>query len=371
MRRSGSQKWLDLSRFHSLSDQEILDSLQAAAKTHRAFRCDGSTMFVGFRIPATSRYHDVATIQDIRLALKRIGVTPRHYQMEDDWYLFIYLKSPGRSSELLNQLRYWCILQGLVVGPDTIEILPSDSPIPFPLQGKFFWLNDKCQYLLRRDEVSLEKALAFFLDDAKASAYDVEELHNALRRTGSFLKTVLEPAVEKQVAEKQDVASELAAAQEEPLAEVKVLQFSTTDSHVDSDAIELPDPADVVDNVISISFDRAATSKSTISSAGDEPRAVSPLMELFASQSIELVNTEEIDEEGSRLVVFHDPVNVTPLNNEDKQALAEIGAQLLLFPVQESRASEKTEVEAPASSGSRRRRKERRQEAPFTGDSVE
>lgn len=375
MRRAGSQKWLDLSRFHSLTDQEILDSLQTGAKTHRAFRCDGNTMFIGFRIPAASRYHDASTIQDIRLALKRIGVTPKHYQIEDDWYLYIYLKNPGRVTELVNQLRYWCILQGLVVGPDTIEILPSDLPIPFPLAGKFYWLNEKCQYLLRRDEVSLEKALAFFLDDARSSAYDVEELQNCLRRTGSFLKTVLEPARDRQPLEKDaqiDMSIPVQDEIEESTAAALVLQLNNAESPVESDALELPPSTEMIDNVISISFDRSTATKAEVS--GLEKNVMPPLVELFGSESIELVNAEEIEDDGSRLVVFHDPVNVAPLNYEEKQALAEIGAQLLLFPVQDqAKAPERVETEAAQTgSGTRRRRKERRgQDGGSSGESAD
>lgn len=358
IKRLGTEKWLDISRFHCLSDQEILESLQANAKLHRGFRCDGKTMFVSLRIPAASRYHNSSTITEIRQALKRIAVVPRHYQIDDDWYLYIFLKSSAPAAEICDQLKYWCILQGLVVGLDTLEILPNDIPMPFPLAGKFSWLNERCQFIIRRDELSLEKALAFFLDDAGQVAVDVEDLCNSLKRTGSFLKSVLEP-IERHNFETQTAKKEIVA--ETP---------AVSDAEV-ADLDEVPSSSIVPSNVISMTFDRTASSKTGGARHPNPFRDASLSKEELQTSSVTFLEMEQVefstvqddssDNNESRLVIFHEPADLIEPNDEEKQKLADLGAQLLLFPVQEPSVSQVFfEPEpAPTISPVRKRRKDR------------
>jgi hypothetical protein len=182
IRREGCSKWMEISRFHHLTDAEILEVLQTKAKLQRGYRFDPNTKFLVLQIPAASPYHNPQSISELRKSLEAISVKPRHYQFNDDWYLHIYLTSGGRSTQLSRGLKRWCQSEHFIVSDETLLVHPSDDPLPYPLQSGFTWLNDRCQLLVRRDELSFEDALAFFLQDAGKNAVDTGDLLDAFNR---------------------------------------------------------------------------------------------------------------------------------------------------------------------------------------------
>ncbi len=185
IRRKGGLKWLEISRFHHLTDEEILEALQSKAKLQRGYCFDSNTKFLVLQIPESSPYHNRNSIGEMRKSFEEISVKPKHYQFDEDWYLHIYLSRAGSSAELSRQLRQWCISEGYEVGTDILRIHPSEFALPFPLQSGFTWLNERCQLLVRRDELSFEDALAFFCQDAKKNCIDPDDLLAAFKRIES------------------------------------------------------------------------------------------------------------------------------------------------------------------------------------------
>ncbi len=205
IKRQGAKNWIEVSRFHNLSDQEILDALQPKAKLQRGFRCENQSAFLVLHIPAQSPYHNAASVTEIRQSLAKLAAYPRHYQIDEHWYLYIFLSRQAPISELVKQLRYWCLAEGLVLGPDTLNLHPGESALPFPLQGDFTWLNERCQLLVRRNELSLEDALAFFLDDAGKATSDPDQLLQALVKSAGFLQNLLKNSEDRHAVKKDNV----------------------------------------------------------------------------------------------------------------------------------------------------------------------
>src|ERR1700738_2662675 len=83
--------WRQISRFHQLSDSEILESLQLDTKLFRAFQFDTKTRFIVIHIPMGSDFHNTDSVLELREQIKKLGVNPRHYQFEDEWYFYVFL----------------------------------------------------------------------------------------------------------------------------------------------------------------------------------------------------------------------------------------------------------------------------------------
>lgn len=174
---------MEVSRFHYLSDEEILDCVQAKAKLQRGFRFDEKTMFLVLTIPAGSPHHNAEAMNALRKRMnQQLQVAPRHYQIDEDWYIYIYLSTVAPADLLSEKLASWCKSQGFELGKDCLEVHPSSQPLPIPLQDKFAWLNEKCQLLVRRTELSTEDALGFFLEDAGKNSVDPAQLIEKLDR---------------------------------------------------------------------------------------------------------------------------------------------------------------------------------------------
>ena len=315
IRRPGAEKWLEISRFHNLSDHEVLEALQANSKLQRGYRCEDETRVLIMRIPQNSPYRNQSSVNDIRQSLRQLELEPRHYQIDEDWFLYIYLKNGANAAELCSQLKYWCILQGLVVGKDTIEVLPGDEPLAFPLQGKFVWLNERCQFVIRRDELSVENALAFFLDDAAKVAVDATEIAQSLKKASAFLKAVLEPGELRSSKNVLPLPLEPVEGTEVSNVEVEFQQDSLLDFLPEQGAEEL------------------AASK----------------------EELDFVP----DDDGSRLVIFHDSCQSEYLAQKPENS----GAQLFLFPrVASESVPEEVQAEAVNSDkpAARKPRKERK-----------
>lgn len=187
LRHGENGKWFELSRFHYLSDEEIIQALASGSKLERGFRFDSKTAFLVLQIPEASFYHQSEPVKKLRAELARFSIATRHYQINSDWYLYIFLDEFANSERLGELLSNWLESKGYIVSDSTLQVHPSGDFIPFPLQRNFYWMNDCCQLLIGRDELSLDDAVAFFFDDAKdaivSSAQFLEKLSAVKQKT--------------------------------------------------------------------------------------------------------------------------------------------------------------------------------------------
>ena len=251
VRREGSLKWLEMSRFHNLTDAEIIEALEATTKLQRGYRFDPNTKFLVLHIPADSPYHNPDSINELRRNFEELQVKPRHYQFDEDWYLYIYLKSEGSSTRFSGQLEDWCRAQGYVLSEKSLTVHPSDSALPFPLQNGFTWMNERCQLLVRRGELSLEEALSFFLQDAGKNSVETDEFMAGLKRICA--------------------AAKIDSPEQEPLDQVISLtdeaehNLTSPDQGNQADATGTNDDASVPDNAKVVAINKRRTGDERVS----------------------------------------------------------------------------------------------------------
>lgn len=331
VRWTRSSSWRGMSRFHYLTDDEILEVLQTKCKHQRGFRSDTKTAFLVLRIPEGSPYRNFPAVDELRVKLGHVGVNPRHYQIDEDWYLYIFLKSDADTADLTKLLRYWCMAQGITPGSNSIEVYPAADPLPYPLQSGFTWLNERGQLLVRRDELSLEDAIAFFLDDAGKAAVDPDELLVALKQITAGQELVEETAEEQDFSIDPETPPSPTPARRLTLVEPAVLP-------VEHDSVELGSK----DSKIEIRQEEESATEPVapvLCLVKEEPQE-SLQEEHLSKLELSLEGTEptqsqdqEHDAKGSRLVVFK-PDDEATADNEMLTAIEdEEGTQLLLFPV--------------------------------------
>ena len=171
-----------MSRYHHLSDTEIIDSIQTKPLLVRACRFDAKTRFVVIEIPHASQYRSKSGVANLIRSLKSTSANARHYRIIDDWYLYIFFDECMDTDEVAQLLEQWVAAAGFTVGDDGIVVHSSANPMPLPLQHGFVWFNDSLQPLVRRDEISLDSALALFLTDLKKYAVSASEFLASVRR---------------------------------------------------------------------------------------------------------------------------------------------------------------------------------------------
>lgn len=174
--------WRAVSRFHYLSDDEIVDSIQINSKINRAVRLENATQFMVIAAKEGSRYRSIENIAPLKRDLASAFLQFRHYQSDEDWYLYLFLDDWIRTDVASSLIADWLMRRGFELGALGLEVLKNGDILPLPLQPRFAWLNDQCQIVVRREQISLESALALFLADLDKSALSIERLITQLTK---------------------------------------------------------------------------------------------------------------------------------------------------------------------------------------------
>jgi len=172
LRKVGGGQFRRMSQYHYLSDDEIRESLSNDPSYVRACCLDTKTSFVVVGIPATSRYNDTAQFARLLDALTSCGFKPKSYKAADcdDIQIYLSFTESVDSSAVQKKLSSQLMHLGFEVSPDTLIVHSIDQAFPLPLQAGFCWLNDNLTIKLRREDISLESALALFVADLSRSA---------------------------------------------------------------------------------------------------------------------------------------------------------------------------------------------------------
>ena len=112
-RRIGSDTWRAMSKFHHLSDDEILECLSAQSQTIRACHLDSKTSFLVITIPSDSIYRSVDRLRELVRCLTRIGLVPNVYKAaaSDDVQIYLSFNETALTAELARALaRYLRLL---------------------------------------------------------------------------------------------------------------------------------------------------------------------------------------------------------------------------------------------------------------------
>ncbi len=190
-------QWRPVSRFHHLTDEEILECIEGSTKVLRASTADTKTRFLAMEIGAESPYRTPEKLFELRSLFDSVHIKLKHYQYGESWFLYLFLDDWIETKSATELLGNWLESHGYRQAQGILEIHPSNSPLPIPMQADFCWLNEKCQLVVRRQEISADSAMALFAADAFRTVSRVEDFLSAMKNETAQGGQVLElPKVE-------------------------------------------------------------------------------------------------------------------------------------------------------------------------------
>lgn len=181
IKRESDPTWRLMSKYHTLSESEVEQSIDKDNSLFRAFSVEPKSDFLVISFAAKSTYYSANFVSNIKTALKARGINTCLYEFHSDWYLFMYFGTQIETAPFCELFSNWCDSLGMKTGPEGIRIHEVGTLVPFPLQSGFYWLNDRCQKLVKRDELTLEKSLAFLMTDAAQRKNDPEVFRNSFK----------------------------------------------------------------------------------------------------------------------------------------------------------------------------------------------
>lgn len=313
VKRAGAETWRPVSRFHHVSDQEIIDSIGSESKTQRALSFDVDSKFLVILIPSSSEYHSLDFLDHVKTSFHELGIEIVPYQFEEDWYLYIFFSEPVSTKKYSAILKHWFEAAQIQIGPNKLEITPFERPVPVPLQPGFSWIGTPA---IERNKLPLQDAIKSFLNDtsrASVSPDIFEQVHS----------TVLKLESEKH-----------AVSQDEDLQNCQLYKdadLSSADSGTTSATIEavssLESHSEVVDLNVELPLQpKDENSHSVETESPDEERAgpntAVPQLFLFPDHPTPPVPSEPLD---------HNVQAGLP-NNKDSPTTEQSFPQLSLFP---------------------------------------
>ncbi len=179
-RRPESSVWRPMSQFHSLTDDEIFDSLQNEANFVRACPIGNTTKFAVLGIPAESIYSNPRRISVITDLLKSVGLSPVLYGSAtcDEIHIYLFFNELQKTELITQALTKLLMNCGLKVTSENLFVYGEDLVLALPLQQGFSWLNDTLQSKVSRNQIAFESALLMFMSDIAKNSTAVEQLLN-------------------------------------------------------------------------------------------------------------------------------------------------------------------------------------------------
>jgi hypothetical protein len=178
-----SSSWVTVSKFHQLTDTEIIDAISKSTNHYRGARWGQRTNMVVLDIDAGSRYHNIEGLAKLTETLRNVGVgKTRLYQSSDSggWHLYAFLYKSEATDEV-NRLIKWCLVDaGFEIRGGTLEIFPSGNALRLPLQPGFAWLDLQGGPILSRQDLTLAEALGYFLSDSHNYANDWNQIRESI-----------------------------------------------------------------------------------------------------------------------------------------------------------------------------------------------
>ena len=171
-----------MSQYHSLSDEEIEDSLDNKPAFIRACPMGTRSRFAVLGIPAESIYSNPERIAVIIELLRNIGLSPVLYGSAscDEIQIYLFFDKEMKTKLITEALSSLLTRCGLKL-ENNLVIYDEDRTLVFPLQQGFSWLNDSLQIKVCRDQISFESALAMFcvdMDKFRSSLDALLEIHS-------------------------------------------------------------------------------------------------------------------------------------------------------------------------------------------------
>lgn len=167
IKREDLKEWKETSRYHYLTDEEIFESLIGGSEIQRAFRADALTRFLVITMEEDSYYRANGMVK-LTNCLERAGIyRTKLYKASDSeqWQMFVFFEKPVRADLITKSVSAWLRRNSIVPGTAGLDIFPGPGALTIPLQPGFEFLNQEGLVICARNEITLEAALALFLND--------------------------------------------------------------------------------------------------------------------------------------------------------------------------------------------------------------
>ena len=130
------------------------------------------TRFAVLDIDACSQYHNQEKLAELSAAVENVGLKINLYQSSDSggWHLYIPLAGWQKSPEVEHTFKRWLKALGYEIKSGQLEVFPSGNALRLPLQPGFAWLAPDASIIRRREETTLNEALACFIEDLEQNA---------------------------------------------------------------------------------------------------------------------------------------------------------------------------------------------------------
>lgn len=135
-----------------------------------------------FDIDAESKYHNAAEIQKLQAEIAAVGLSAKSYQSSDSggWHVYIAFDDWEDSNQVEQTLKSWLKARGYRIECGQLEVFPSGNALRLPLQKGFGWLDPEGNLVRRREEISVDEALASFLCDLEKNRRNWSEAKNRI-----------------------------------------------------------------------------------------------------------------------------------------------------------------------------------------------
>lgn len=130
------------------------------------------TNFAVLDIDASSTYHNQESLAELLAAVESVALTANLYQSSNSggWHLYLPFSDQENSSQVEHTLKRWLKHLGYEIVCGQLEVFPSGNALRLPLQAGFAWLDNEGSLIRTREKISLEEALAYFIQDQDANA---------------------------------------------------------------------------------------------------------------------------------------------------------------------------------------------------------
>lgn len=133
--------------------------------------------FAVLDIDEGSQYHNAVELEKLLDELLSVGLSAVPYRSSESggWHLYLPFIQAEQSDEVEATLKRWLRTVGYEIRGGQLEVFPTGNALRLPLQPGFAWLDESGNLIHKREDLGVEQALAFFLQDRAENARDWQE----------------------------------------------------------------------------------------------------------------------------------------------------------------------------------------------------
>jgi len=194
----GCSSWTTISKHGRLTDENILKAISSPCSTLVGCRWGELSRFAVFDIDASSKYHNELGLARIKHALANVGLTkPVFYRssLSGGWHIYLFFSDWIEAEDLQEIFRTWLKTEGFEIRQGQFELFPSSHALRLPLQSGFAWLDENANVEICREDLSVDEAIAKFLDALDVNPHDWQSVQRRIESRLEQIRLSTSPAL--------------------------------------------------------------------------------------------------------------------------------------------------------------------------------